>query len=225
MNASNRERLIRTSWDDNAELWTQAVREGRIASRIEATNQAVLAAVQESGARRILDVGCGEGWLANELAGQGFDVTGFDGSADLIAAARTGAGRFIHLDYGSFSDDPAKVGEQFDAAVCNFSLFEENLDPLMTAIGSRLVDAGRLIIQTVHPFAALGEAAYQDGWRTEAFQSLGGDFREMPWYFRTMGSWVDLLRRAGMILVRCSEPISEQTGMPYSIVFSCRSNR
>jgi 2-polyprenyl-6-hydroxyphenyl methylase / 3-demethylubiquinone-9 3-methyltransferase len=37
---------------------------------------------------RVLDVGCGGGFLANYLAGQGFTVTGLDASAESLAVAR-----------------------------------------------------------------------------------------------------------------------------------------
>lgn len=225
MNDSDRHRLIRESWDENATLWTEAIRKARIPSRIEGTNRAVIEAVHATGGRRILDVGCGEGWLSHLLAEEGRDVTGFDGSGGLIAAAKRGSGRFLHLDYRAFIANPQAVGGNFDAAVCNFSLFEQHLDQLMSAIATRLVPAGHLVIQTVHPIAAIGDASYEDGWRTEGFQSLGEDFHEMPWYFRTLGSWVDLLGRSGFRLVRCGEPLSEATGLPLSLVLSCQSRQ
>lgn len=225
MSDSDRTRQIRESWDHNAALWTRTVRGGGIESRLEGTNQAVLDAVRETQARKILDVGCGEGWLVHLLEAVGCEVTGFDGSADLIASAKTGSGRFIHLDYDAFAQDPTVVGENFDAAVCNFSLFEEHIDSYLKAIASRLASGGCLIVQTVHPVSALGEGSYEDGWRTESFRSLDSEFREMPWYFRTLGSWIDVLGRAGFVLARCGEPLSEKTRMPLSMVLSCRMRR
>lgn len=213
---------IRKSWDDNADAWTRAVREERIASRLAGTNDAVRDAVDAVQASRILDVGCGEGWLSHLFARDGCAVTGFDGSADLIAAARTGPGCFIHLDYGAFMNDPSAVGGDFDAAVCNFSLFDEDLTPMLTALGSRLTRDGALIIQTVHPAAEMGENPYTDGWRAESFQTLGAGFREMPWFYRTVGSWINVLYGAGFVVVRCTEPVSEQTGRPLSIVLLCK---
>ncbi|HSK40392.1 MAG TPA: hypothetical protein VK943_11555, partial [Arenibaculum sp.] len=55
------------SWTANAGLWTQAVRSGAIASRRLATDDAVVRAVAARRPRRVLDLGCGEGWLARAL--------------------------------------------------------------------------------------------------------------------------------------------------------------
>lgn len=41
----------------------------------------------------VLDLGCGSGILARELTALGYDVTGIDGSADMLALARTIAPR------------------------------------------------------------------------------------------------------------------------------------
>ena len=48
--------------------------------------------------RRVVDVGCGAGSLSAALVEAGFEVTGIDSSADLLAIARTAASRahFIH---------------------------------------------------------------------------------------------------------------------------------
>ena len=46
----------------------------------------------------VLDLGCGSGILARELTALGYDVTGIDGSADMLALAGTVApqARFVH---------------------------------------------------------------------------------------------------------------------------------
>jgi SAM-dependent methyltransferase len=48
--------------------------------------------------RRVVDVGCGAGALSTALVEAGFDVTGIDPSADLLAIARNAASKahFIH---------------------------------------------------------------------------------------------------------------------------------
>lgn len=78
---------LRSSWDENAAAWTTAVREARIPSRRAGTDAAIVAACNRHDAKRILDVGCGEGWLARALAAPGREVLGIDGSAGLIDAA------------------------------------------------------------------------------------------------------------------------------------------
>ena len=96
----------------------------------------------------------------------------------------------------------------FDAAVCNFSLLgKESVDSLIGAMGGYLGAAGYLIVQTLHPLAACGDHPYQDGWRAGNWLGFGSEFRDpAPWYFRTLESWVCLLRRSGFELIECREP-------------------
>jgi hypothetical protein len=45
--------------------------------------------------------------------------------------------------------------------------------PLLAAARARLARGGALVIQTVHPWTARGDAPYADGWRTETFAGFG----------------------------------------------------
>lgn len=198
----------RRSWDANADAWTEAIRGGAVASREAGTNAAVLSAVRDYEPTCVLDVGCGEGWLAHALARHGASVVGVDASEALIRAASDGPGRFVVVDYGTLADDPAIVPGPFDVVVCNFSLLDEDVAPLLRALRRRLAPtSGRLIVQTLHPWAATGDAPYRDGWRLERFDAFGSAFSApMPWFFRTFGSWWRVLEAAGLEVVRIEEP-------------------
>ncbi len=219
----------RRSWELNAEAWTEAIRAGAVASREAGTNAAVLNAVRACGPTSVLDVGCGEGWLAHALARRGTIVVGIDGSEKLIRAASDGPGSFMVADYRSLVDDPTIVAGPFDVVVCNFSLLDEDLVPLLRALRRRLVPTrGRLVVQTVHPWAANGDAPYLDGWRVERFDAFGSAFRAtMPWYFRTFGSWWRTLGEAELDVVRIEEPTASRgdasdTGAPLSLLIVAR---
>jgi SAM-dependent methyltransferase len=64
---------------------------------------------------RLLDVGCGPGFLLSRAAGQGFDAVGVEPDANVVEVARASGGTVHH---GYF---PAAVpdGERFDAIVFN----------------------------------------------------------------------------------------------------------
>ena len=223
LNPDELEREIQRSWTVNAASWTAAVRDGLIESRRVATNRAVLDAVLEHRPRRVLDVGCGEGWLAHELAAHGLDVVGFDASAPLIDRARTGAGDFHVLTYDDFARDPHKLGGDFNVAVCNFSLLGKEIAPVLNGCASVLGPDGALVIQTVHPFMDALESGYEDGWRREDFRGMQIPFSAaMPWYFRTMSSWVAAVTGAGFTIAELREPIHPETRRPASLLIVAR---
>ena len=60
---TGRLKALAEAWDANAANWTRAVREGRIASRTAGADAAVVDAIVGQQPRRLLDAGCGEGWL------------------------------------------------------------------------------------------------------------------------------------------------------------------
>ncbi len=70
---------------------------------------AMLDIARRSGARRILDAGCGNGALAQALAAAGYQVAAMDGDQEAIELARqrTAAVRFVH---GDFARPPAEQG-------------------------------------------------------------------------------------------------------------------
>ena len=220
MRDEEREAALIWSWMANAEAWTRAVREGRIESRRVATDAAMVRAVLERGPERVLDLGCGEGWLMRELAGRGIEAVGLDVSMELVVAAEeTGGGRYRCCSYEEVIEDPTRAGGPYDLVACNFSLLSAELVPLLRALRENLDIGGALVIQTVHPWVAAGEEPYADGWRTETFAAFGDDFAEpMPWYFRTLQSWLDALREAGFRLADLREPVHPGTGRPASLL-------
>jgi 2-polyprenyl-3-methyl-5-hydroxy-6-metoxy-1,4-benzoquinol methylase len=218
--ASPAPRLVPT-WTDNADAWTRAVRDGAIASREAGTDAAIVEAVLDGlpPAGRVLDVGCGEGWLARALGALGAEVHGVDASAPLVAHAReAGGASFDVLDYDVAADDPARLGGPYDVAVFNFALLSDEVAPILRAAASRLEDGGRVVVQTVHPMA-VGITPYRDGWHEETFASMGEGFAPMPWYFRTVGSWVRAFGAARLHVASLREPLHPETGLPLSLLF------
>jgi 2-polyprenyl-3-methyl-5-hydroxy-6-metoxy-1,4-benzoquinol methylase len=212
------EQLAR-SWRSNAHAWTHAVRGQQIESRRLVTDAAIVQATLARSPTRVLDVGCGEGWLCRALAAHGIEAVGVDASAPLIDAARVAGGATYHVrSYADLVSAPDQLGH-FDAVVCNFALLEADLGPLLAALRSLLRAGGVLLIQSVHPWTARGEAPYRDGWRTETFAGFGAGFTDpMPWFYRTLASWVASLSAAGWRVEELGEPMHPQTGHPASLL-------
>lgn len=220
MDDAHSDRHILEAWAANAEPWTRAVREGRIGSRTRITDRALLETIAAAPTTELLDVGCGEGWLARALAPRGIRVTGIDAVPEFVDRARAaGGGRFLVLDYEALmADGPAGP---FDAVVCNFSLLgDAATEAVIAAVAARLADGGRLIIQTLHPPTACGTEPYRDGWRDGTWAGIEGDFAApAPWYFRTLAGWIGLLTRSGFALSALREPLDPTTGQPASVLF------
>jgi 2-polyprenyl-3-methyl-5-hydroxy-6-metoxy-1,4-benzoquinol methylase len=221
------EQQIIRSWHSNAAPWTRAIRAASIASRRLVTDQAIIDAVAGVPCTRILDIGCGEGWLARALSDRGMSVTGVDAVPELVAQAaampRAGASGSVafHLqDYASIASRRWRGGP-FDAAVCNFSLLgRESVDSLIAALPHYLDDPGYLIIQTLHPVAACGELPYQDGWREGSWSGFSSDFdNPAPWYFRTLETWTALVQRCGFDILECREPKAAGAVTPASVIW------
>lgn len=214
------ESQILDAWQANADAWERAVRDGRIESRKLVTDRAIVEAVLSHAPRRVIDVGCGEGWLARRLASEGIEVIGVDVVPALVEAARSqGGGSFQVMSYAEIA--AGALGERADVVVCNFSLLgESSVDRLLGAMPGLLEPGGVLVIQTLHPLAAASTEAYRDGWREGSWVGCGEGFGEpAPWYFRTLGSWLETFRAAGLRLVRLVEPLHPHTGRPASVIF------
>ena len=104
-----------------------------------------LAEVLGPGRRDVLDVGCGAGYLTNDLAARGHRVTGLDTSADALAVARghdaTHRVEYVVGDACALPFDDAR----FDA-VCAMDLLEHVTAPdRVIAEAARVVRPGGLV--------------------------------------------------------------------------------
>ena len=105
--------------------------------------------------RRTVEIGCGEGRVARDLAARGHSVTGIDSSATLLGhAARAGAAGSYALADGAalpFAD------RCFDLAVAYNSLQVVADMPGTVAEAARVLDhGGRLCLCVSHPVADVG---------------------------------------------------------------------
>lgn len=212
------ESTLLQSWHHNAHTWIEAIRTGAIESRREVTDQAILLAVLSRQPERVLDLGCGEGWLLRALAKRGIEAVGVDGDATLVEAARTAGASLVHLaSYDALVQATVDIGSDYDLICANFALLHQDIIPLLAAMKTLLVPGGALVIQTLHPWIAAG-GDYQDGWRQETFDGFKGQWQPMPWYLRTLSSWVNALDMAGFRLASLQEPQHPQSAVPQSLL-------
>ena len=212
------------SWRKNASPWTTAVRENQIASRALVTNKAIVDAVLSRSPRTVLDIGCGEGWLARALAEHGVSAVGVDVVPALIEQARkAGGGEFRIQSYADIA--AGRLDVSVDLVVANFSLIgKESVEGVIRRAPSLLNSRGSLVIQTLHPVASCGDESYADGWRKGSWAGFSEEFSDpAPWYFRTMQTWENLLTDSGFRIVDTREPLHPETGKPASVIFIAES--
>lgn len=110
-----------------------------------------------SGARSVLEVGCGEGELAKRLADKGLQVLAIDSEEDCVAATRSNGVDAVRLEW------PAEVDRTFDAVLFTRSLHHiHDLDGGVAAAANALNPGGRIIV--------------------EDFRSEGGSARSTAWF-------------------------------------------
>lgn len=125
------------------------------------------------GARRILDVGCGEGQVARRIARLGADVVGLDPTRSQIAAAhqRGSTAQYVQAPAGQL---PFPRGT-FDAVILCLAL--EHIDPFEPALHevARVLDlGGRLLLFLAHPLLqAPGSGWVEDTISGEQFWRVG----------------------------------------------------
>ncbi len=222
---SSNESVLLQSWQHNAQAWIEAVRGGAIDSRVQVTDGAVLLAILGRQPERVLDLGCGEGWLLRVLAERGITAVGVDGDARLVEAARTAGSAAVHLaTYRQLVEATVDIGRDYNLICANFALLHQDIIALLAAMNALLAPGGALVIQTLHPWvAAAGD--YQDGWREETFDSFKGNWQPMPWYMRTLSSWINALDMAGFRLTGLQEPQHPQSAMPQSLLLVAEPQR
>jgi SAM-dependent methyltransferase len=140
------------AWDANAEFWLGIIRGHRDRYRTELTNSAVLDAIGDVADLDVLDVGCGEGYMARELASRGArQVNGIDTSRELIKAAEAAM-----VPGTSFSEASAGdlqfPAESFDLVLANHVL--NDLPDIAGPIGEFarvLRPGGRFTALMLHP--------------------------------------------------------------------------
>lgn len=105
--------------------------------------------------RRVLDLACGHGPIARELARRGATVLGIDISSRMLARARqmeiNDQLGITYLDSDVSSVDTVQP-ESFDIAVCHFGLSDiDDLDGALATTSRLLVSGGAFVFSILHP--------------------------------------------------------------------------
>ena len=179
-----------------ADFW-KAEDYGLHANYVSQLSQVVMRDLAPQNGERILDLGCGDGELAEVLMGLGCDVIGVDSSASLIEAARA---RGVNAHLG----DAHKIDYQahFDAVFSNAALHWMSEQSLLSQrVFHALKPGGRFVAE----MGGDGNIAQVCASMTMALAEIGIVFADRnPWTFPTPDEHRALLEEAGFRVIKCS---------------------
>lgn len=205
-------------WEESAAAWIATLGpEGDFARRF-VLDRPMLERVRASGARRALDVGCGEGRFCRLLQAEGIEAVGIDPAPSLIARARdlhpAGDYRIAGAESLPFAD------HGFDLVVSYLSLIDiADIRQAIAEMVRVLRPGGNLLIANLTSFWS---ASNPTGWRREPDGSerfaidnymdersdwIGwGDLQVRNWH-RPLSTYMSLLLGAGLQLRHFDEPM------------------
>jgi trans-aconitate methyltransferase len=142
---------------------------------------------------RILDLGCGDGYLTEKLAGLGARVVGVDFSPDLVAAAR-GRGLDVRLGNG----EELAFEEAFDGVFSNAAMhWMRRADAVVAGVRRALVPGGRFVGE----FAGADNAAIIREAVHAALDRRGLRSAEIdPWYLPGAEEYRAVLEAGGLVV-------------------------
>lgn len=181
---------------------------------------------------RVLDLACGQGFLARELARRGARVTGIDAAGEMIRLARTYESgeplgvTYLHADAASLDDLAAS---SFDIVVCNLAFMDiADLDGALAEVSRLLVPGGRFLFTILHPcFHPPGARFVTDSTGRVFHRAVSRYFQEVRWWsdsldglrsrigalHRTLSTYLNALAEHDLALLHVEEPLPTPEGM------------
>jgi|GEM_PF-252724 len=159
----------------------------------------------------VLDVGCGHGWLAGQMAEKGAQILGIDGSQTLLDIARKNYPDIQFIQHDLSAGLPL-IDRKFDRIVANMVIMDiPDLTILMRDIRAVIKPSGRFIFTMPHP-AFFFQKTGQDMETNQYFKKVTGYLKTQVWdvghthYHRSLSYYFDLLRENSFAVTRLYEP-------------------
>ena len=198
-------------WNRIASEYCEKIGEG---GRQPEIIEPLLERIGEPRGMSILDLGCGQGWLCNELSKQGSSVIGVEGSDRMIDRARA---QHPHLDFHVFDLDDGlpELDCDFDLVIANMIVMDlPRMDRLFSDVSQVLKASGRFLMTLPHP-CFFNQKSHQDD-SGKWFKKVTGYLKLEIWridsfgghnhYHRKLSNYINTLSEAGLLVSWIQEP-------------------
>jgi SAM-dependent methyltransferase len=160
--------------------------------------------------RRVLDAGCGEGYLARALAARGAHVTGIDVSPRLIARARSkDPGSTIDYRVADLSQPLPDAAGRFDAAGSYLVLNDvPDYRGFAVTLAASLAPGGRLVLAFNNPYSAVTDRHVTDYFDSGAISPYRGLLEagiRASYHHRTLENYLDAFHAGGLRLDKLAD--------------------
>ncbi|MDR6778362.1 MULTISPECIES: class I SAM-dependent methyltransferase [Paenibacillus] len=223
MNKWDTEEAIRR-WDMHAGNFTAKYTEEGDRSREVLLNPALQACMRPLGGKKVLDAGCGEGYLSRKMARAGALVEAVDYSTEMLRLAkeRTPSALGITYHHGNLEKLEMFGDQSFDLIVSNMVIQDlAHYEQAIAEMQRLLVPGGRFIFSILHPCFQTPQSGWVKDdtgkklyWKVDQYfnegpleQAIPYDQEEKFLYFhRTLSSYVQTIIEAGLLLEGMIEP-------------------
>ncbi len=172
---------------------------------------ATIALLGDVGGRRVLEAGCGPGYLTALLASRGAVVTAFDVSPAMVGLARQAVGDRAEVLAADLSEPLsfASVGH-FDLVVASLVMhYVRDWEPVLREFRRTLGPDGAVVFSTHHPAMDWQLHAAADYFAVEQVTETwhkGPDQFEVSFWRRPSTAMCEAIASAGFVIERLAEP-------------------
>jgi SAM-dependent methyltransferase len=232
------EAAVARDWDGKAADWDRQVGEDGDQNRRLNSDPVLWRMLGSVAGRRVLDAGCGTGYLSRRLTRAGARVISVDIAPAMVALARSKAQeQRLEIEHlvGSISQLSGVADQSVDALVSNYVLMDApDLEGAARAFARVLVAGGVAVLIFSHPCFPAAHATRVDEKRGRVsydwpFNYFAPQKRVDPpwrhfsgsfsWWHRPLSHYTRAFRAAGLVIDEVEEPNGDGQARPYSIAF------
>ncbi|MFS0638226.1 class I SAM-dependent methyltransferase [Mesobacillus foraminis] len=220
INAGTEEAIKR--WDSFADTYSKNHTEQGDLHKEVFLNPTLCSLMESVKNKKVLDAGCGEGYLSRILSKSGAAVTAVDYSPRMIEIAKERTSKDLLIDYkqGNCEELTILEDKSFDLIVSNMVIQDlANYEKAFSEMYRLLVDGGCFIFSILHPCFVTPECGWEKNesgeklhWNVDkyfyegAYEQGLGEKEKMLFFHRTLTSYINTLIKTGFVLESIVEP-------------------